>query len=121
MSDVRTLRVDLGARGYDVVIGAGLLAQAGERIAPFAPGRRVAIVVDETVAALHLPALVASLTAAGIAAHPVIVPVGEEQKSFAGLQQVIDALLALNLERRDLVIAFGGGVIGDLGGLRRRC
>ena len=117
MSEVRTVRVDLGARGYDVVIGRGLLAQAGERVAPFAPGKRVAIVVDETVAALHLPALKASLTAAGIAAHPVIVPAGEKQKSFAGLQHVIDALLALNLERRDLVIAFGGGVIGDLGGL----
>ena len=117
MIEPRTVRVDLGARGYDVVIGPGLLAQAGNRVAPFAPGRRVAIVVDETVAALHLPALRASLEAAGIAAHPVIVPAGETQKSFAGLQHVIDALLALNLERRDLVIAFGGGVIGDLGGL----
>ena len=117
MSEVRTVRVDLGARGYDVAIGRGLLAQAGERVVPFAPGKRVAIVVDETVAKLHLPALLESLMQAGIAAHPVIVPAGETQKSFAGLQHVIDALLALNLERRDLVIAFGGGVIGDLAGL----
>ncbi len=117
MSSERTVRVELGARGYDVVIGPGLLEQAGVRIAPFAPGKRVAIVVDETVAALHLPALAASLARAGIAAHPVIVPAGETQKSFAGLQVVIDALLALNLERRDLVIAFGGGVVGDLAGL----
>jgi len=117
MTDDRTVRVDLGARSYDVCIGAGLLAQAGERIAPFAPGKRVAVVVDETVAALHLPALMESLARAGLAAHPVSVPPGETQKSFAGLQRVIDALLALNLERRDLVIAFGGGVIGDLAGL----
>ncbi len=117
MTSDRIVRVELGARSYDVVIGPGLLARAGASIAPFAPGKRVAIVVDETVAALHLPALTASLAGAGIAAHPVIVPTGETQKSFAGLQSVIDALLALNLERRDLVVAFGGGVVGDLAGL----
>jgi len=117
MSAIATVRVDLGARGYDVVIGPGLLAQAGARIAPFAPGRRAAIVTDDSVARLHLPALEASLRAAGIAAHVVRVPPGEGSKSFDGLKQVIDALLALELERRDLVIAFGGGVIGDLAGL----
>jgi 3-dehydroquinate synthase len=117
MSGTKTVRVDLGARSYDVLIGAGLLEEAGARIAPFAPGRRAAVVVDETVARLHLPRLRASLEAAGVATHPVIVPAGEGSKSFAGLQRVIDALLALNLERRDLVVAFGGGVVGDLSGL----
>ena len=117
MSDIRTVHVDLGGRGYDVMIGAGLLARAGQFIAPFAPGKRAAVVVDETVAALHLPKLQAALSAVGIAANPIIVAPGEGQKSFSGLQNLIEALLALNLERRDLVIAFGGGVIGDLAGL----
>ncbi|MDX2234823.1 MAG: 3-dehydroquinate synthase [Hyphomonadaceae bacterium] len=117
MSDMRTVRVDLGARSYDVVIGPGLIAEAGARIAPFAPGRRAAVIVDETVAGLHLAALTQSLAAAGVAAHAVTVAPGEGTKSFAGLERVIDALLALNLERRDLVIAFGGGVVGDLAGL----
>lgn len=117
MSDRRTVRVDLGPRSYDVVIGRGLLAEAGARIAPFAPGRRVGVVIDETVARLHWPALRASLEAAGLAASPVTVAPGEGAKSFAGLERVIDGLLALNLERRDLVVAFGGGVVGDLAGL----
>lgn len=117
MSHDRTVRVELGARSYDVVIGSGLLASAGARIAPFAPGKRAGVIVDETVAALHLPALLSSLTAAGIAAEPIVVPTGEGSKSFATLERVVDALLAMGLERRDLVIAFGGGVIGDLAGL----
>ncbi len=117
MSTPRTVRVDLGARSYNVAIGPGLLAQAGARIAPFAPGKRVAVVVDETVARLHLAALTQALSSAGLTVHTVVTPAGEGAKSFAGLERVIDALLALNLERRDLVVAFGGGVVGDLAGL----
>lgn len=117
MSERRTVRVDLGARSYDVVIGAGLLAEAGRHVAPFAPGPKAAVVVDETVAALHLPALMDGLKAGGIEAHAIVLPPGEGQKSFLGLELLTDRLLALGLERRDLVIAFGGGVIGDLAGL----
>jgi 3-dehydroquinate synthase len=75
------------------------------------------VLTDEKVAQLHLPALRASLEAAGLAVHPVVLAPGEGAKSFAGLEQAIDAFLAAGLERRDLVIAFGGGVIGDLAGL----
>lgn len=117
MTGERKVRVELGARAYEVVIGSGLLAAAGGRVAPFAPGRKAAVVVDETVAALHLPALLEGLKAGGIEAHAIVLPPGEGQKSFLGLELLSDRLLALGLERRDLVIAFGGGVIGDLAGL----
>lgn len=112
-----TIRVELGARSYDVVVGAGLLAEAGERVLPFAPGRRAAVIVDETVSALHLPRLMEGLHHAGIEAHAIVLPPGEGQKSFLGLELLSERLLAMGLERRDLVIAFGGGVIGDLAGL----
>ncbi len=101
---------------YDVVVGRGLLAEAGARIAPFARGRAV-IVSDETVAALHGPALSASLTAAGVRSEMIAVPPGEGSKSFAELERLMDRLLAAGLDRRDVVVALGGGVVGDLAGL----
>jgi 3-dehydroquinate synthase len=112
----RSVPVGLGARAYDVVIGPGLLAEAGRRIAPLARRQRLAVVSDETVWGLHGAALTTSLEAAGLAAHPVIVPPGEQTKSFEGLADVIDRLLALQLDRGDIIIAFGGGVVGDLTG-----
>ncbi len=110
------VRVDLGARSYDIVVGAGVLAAAGEEIAAALPGRRVAVVSDETVAAHHLPALLASLDAAGIGHCEIPVPPGEASKSFAGLERLLDALLDARIERGDAVVALGGGVIGDLAG-----
>ncbi len=104
-----------GFAPYDVVVEHGLLAQAGTRIAPFARGRTV-IVSDETVAALHGPTLKASLEAAGVRTDMVTVPAGEASKSFAELERLMDALLALGLDRKDVVVALGGGVIGDLAG-----
>ncbi len=101
---------------YDVVVGRGLLAQAGARIAPFARGRTV-IISDETVAALHGPALTASLAAAGVHSETIAVPPGEGSKSFAELERLMDRLLATGLDRRDVVVALGGGVVGDLAGL----
>ena len=101
---------------YDVVVGRGLLAEAGARIAPFARGRTV-IVSDETVAALHAPALKVSLEAAGIRTEIVAVPAGEGSKSFAELERLMDRLLAAGLDRKDVIVALGGGVVGDLAGL----
>ena len=101
---------------YEVVVGRGLLAQAGERIAPLARGRTV-IVTDETVAAIHAAALTASLSAAGVKSEIVAVPAGEASKSFAELERVLDRLLEIGLDRKDVVIALGGGVVGDLAGL----
>jgi 3-dehydroquinate synthase len=112
----RTVPVGLGARAYEVVIGHGLLDSAGARILPFLKTRRVAVVSDETVWGLHGARLAAVLDASGIDVSPVIVPPGEQTKSFAGLEDVCDRLLALELDRGDLVVAFGGGVVGDLAG-----
>lgn len=112
----RTVPVGLGDRAYDVLVGQGLLDNAGTLIAPFLKRGRVAVVSDETVWALHGARLSAALQAAGIAAHPVIVPPGEPTKSWEGLADVSDRLLALELDRGDLIVAFGGGVVGDLAG-----
>ena len=101
---------------YDVVVGRGLLAELGARVAPLVRGRTV-IITDETVAGLHGTAALASLQAAGIRARLLTIPPGENSKSFAELERVIDRLLAFGLDRRDLVIALGGGVVGDLAGL----
>ncbi len=112
----RTIPVGLGDRAYEVVIGHGLIAEAGRRIRPFLKRARVAVVSDTTVWALHGEALSAALAAEGIAASPVLVAPGEQTKSFEGLADVSDRLLALELDRGDLIVAFGGGVVGDLAG-----
>jgi 3-dehydroquinate synthase len=108
--------VGLGARSYEVRVGAGLIDRAGEAMAPLLKRRRTAVVSDETVWSLHGARLTAALEAAGIAVFPVIVPPGEQTKSFEGLADVSDRLLALELDRGDVVTAFGGGVVGDLAG-----
>jgi 3-dehydroquinate synthase len=110
------VRVELGDRSYDIVIGDGLIAGAGPELAARLPGARVAIVTDENLAAVHLPALRASLDAAAISHVAIVLPAGEKTKSFAALQEVVDQVLAARLERGDAVIALGGGVIGDLAG-----
>ena len=112
----RTVRVGLEGRAYDVLIGKGLIERAGTLIAPLLKRARTAIVVDETVMALHGAALLASLAAAGIASDVIAIPPGESSKSFSQLEQVCDRLLALKLDRGDLIVAFGGGVVGDLAG-----
>lgn len=113
---LKTVRVELGERGYDILIGKGALNEAGERIAALVPGARAVIITDGRVARLHLDALEASLNAAGIDSFAAIVPPGETSKSWHGVQTVTDAILGGRLERGDLVIALGGGVIGDLAG-----
>ena len=114
--NVTRVPVDLGGRSYDILIGGGLIERAGAEIAALTPGARAAVVTDENVAAAHLERLLRSLEASGIAAAPVIIAPGEKSKSFSQLEHVVDAILAAKLERGDVVIAFGGGVIGDLTG-----
>ena len=113
---IETVHVDLGARSYDVRIGQGLLARAGKEITALAGPRRVAILTDETVAALHLPALREALAAEGIEATALALPAGEATKNWTALGQATEWLLAQKIERKDLVVALGGGVIGDLAG-----
>src|SRR4051794_32098837 len=116
VGEMTTVPVALGTRAYDIVIGRGLLAELGTRIAPLKPGASAAIVTDETVAARHLKAAEAALAAAGIHAAPIIMPPGEATKSWHVLEEVCDRLLEARIERNDVVIALGGGVIGDLAG-----
>jgi 3-dehydroquinate synthase len=111
-----TVKVELGTRAYNVMIGQGLLKRAGELIAPLLVRRRVVIVSDKTPWALHGKTLITSLAATGITHDLIEIEPGEASKSFASFQRVTEALLALNIERSDLVIAFGGGVTGDLTG-----
>jgi 3-dehydroquinate synthase len=109
------VHVPLGERAYDILVGRGLLAGAGERIAALR-ARSVAIVSDETVAGLYGAALSETLKAAGLAVSLITVPPGEGSKSFADLEKVCAGLLSARIERGDLVVALGGGVVGDLAG-----
>ena len=113
---IQIIPVGLGARAYDVVVGTGLIDRAGERIAPLLKRKRVAIVTDTIVGEHHGERLAAALEHAGVATDVILVPPGEETKSFEGLADLSDRLLALGLERGDMVVAFGGGVVGDLTG-----
>src|SRR5215471_9521935 len=115
-SDVTVVDVALGDRAYDIVIGRDVLPSLGARIATLRPGARTAIITDRTVAKHWLEKTEASLTEAGILTSRVIVEEGEGSKSYAGLERVSEALIAAKIERNDLVIALGGGVVGDLAG-----
>lgn len=108
--------VALGARSYEVRIGEGLIDGAGAEIAPLLRRRKVAVVTDESVARLHLDRLVAALSAEGIAVSTLALPPGEGTKGWPQFARCVEWLLDQKIERRDLVIAFGGGVIGDLVG-----
>lgn len=112
----RRVRVALDERSYDIVIGPGVIDQAGALIAPMLKGGKAVVVTDETVASLHLPALKDSLNKARIAHSSVVLPPGEATKSFEKLQWLIGRLLDLGVERKTVLIALGGGVIGDLAG-----
>jgi len=111
-----TVGVALGDRAYEIVIGRDVLPSLGHRIAKLRPGARTAIVTDRTVAKHWLGKTEAALADAGIASSRIIVGEGEASKSYAVLQEVSEALIAAKIERNDLVIALGGGVIGDLAG-----
>ena len=108
--------VALGERAYEIVIGRGLIAKLGEAVKVLRPGARTAIVTDETVAKHHLAAVDATLSAAGIETSRIVVPEGEGSKNYATFEKVCEAIIAARIERGDLVVALGGGVIGDLAG-----
>lgn len=111
--------VALAGRAYDILIGPRLLSEAGRHIAPLLPkdGRRVIAVTDDTVARLYLHRLSSSLDEAGISCRPIILPAGEQTKSFERLQELVEEILRQKPDRRTLLIALGGGVIGDIAGL----
>jgi 3-dehydroquinate synthase len=110
------VNVPLGDRAYDIAIGRGLLASFGKRLAAIRPNVRVAIVTDSTVAPLYLDMTEAALSEAGISSVRIIVPQGEKSKSFRVFERVCETLIAERIERGDVVVALGGGVVGDLAG-----
>jgi 3-dehydroquinate synthase len=111
-----TVEVALAERSYDIVIGRDILQTLGARVAALRPGVRTAVVTDRTVSKHWLAATEASLAGAGIITSSIVVEDGEGSKTYAGLQKVSEALIAARIERNDLVIALGGGVVGDLAG-----
>lgn len=112
----QVVHVPLGDRAYDVVIGPDLLAGIGARLKPMLRRRRVAVLTDETVASHHLDALRAGLAAAEIEMEALALPPGEATKGWPQFTRAVEWLLEQKVERNDIVIAFGGGVIGDLAG-----
>jgi len=109
------IEVALGERSYVIHVGCGLVENAGALLAPFARGA-VAVVTDRNVAALHLERLLAALGNSGVVARPIVLDAGEATKSFHGLERLTDEFLAIGVERGGLVVALGGGMIGDLAG-----
>jgi 3-dehydroquinate synthase len=110
------VNVALGTRSYDIAIGRGLLASLGARIAALRPGAKTIIVTDGNVARHHLEPAETALSHAGVATGHVIVPAGEISKSYRVFESVCESMIAMRIERDDLVVALGGGVVGDLAG-----
>ena len=123
---VETVPVALGQRSYDIHIGSGLLEKAGALLSPLLPRSRTVVVTDENVATVQLPRLEKGLRECAVELQTIILPAGEQTKSFKQLEALTARLLELGVERNDIIIALGGGVIGDLVGfsaaiLRRGC
>lgn len=116
MVALQSLPVALGARSYEILVGSGLLARAGELLVPLIPGKRAIIVTDTNVAVRYAATLSESLQAAGIRCDRVVVNPGEGSKSFAVFEQVAEQILAMQPDRKTALIALGGGVVGDLTG-----
>jgi len=115
------VEVALGNRAYEIVIGRGVLGSLGARIKALRPGARTAIITDEAVAKHHLAAAEASLAEGGVASSRIVVAQGEGSKNYATFERVCEEIIAARIERNDLVVALGGGVIGDLAGFAAAC
>ena len=116
LAESQSIKVDLAERSYDILIGDNVLPSIGHHIAKMFPGARAVIVTDTNVDALHGATVRNSLTDNGIEHADVVVAAGEKSKSFATLEQVVDGVLGAGMERGDVLLAFGGGVVGDLAG-----
>lgn len=113
---MQTTTVDLGSRSYEILIGENLLDSAAEHILPFLKRKKTVIITDENVAIHQLSRLEKSLKKSDIRFDTIILPAGETTKSFKQFQNLLEQLIKMRLERSDTIIAFGGGVIGDLVG-----
>src|SRR5262249_12195128 len=116
IDEVERLRVELGDRAYDIVVGSRLIESAGREIQPLLRRRQVVIISDETVARHYLPQLRDSLSETGIAHHTVLLPPGEETKDLDHFGRMAEEILAFGIERGTMLVALGGGVVGDLTG-----
>ena len=116
MSSHERLGVALGARSYDILVGDDLIAEAGRHIAPLLSRKRVFVVTDTNLAELHLARLERALKEAGLDYEAVVLPAGEQTKDFHHLESLVERLLDMKIERGSTLVAFGGGVIGDLTG-----
>jgi len=115
------VQVNLAASSYDIVIAPGLLERAGDHIANLFPGRRCALISDSNVAGLHLPRLRHSLAERHVSFGEIVVAPGEASKSLPVFADVCDKVLAGKFERQDVIVALGGGVVGDLAGFAAAC
>ena len=111
-----TIHVDLKEKSYNIEIESGVLSKLGEKIKSLYNGKKVFVVTDKTVFDLHAQTLLESLCSNGFEVKTEVLVPGEKTKSLASLEQVYNSMLDFKLTRSDLVIAFGGGVIGDLCG-----
>jgi 3-dehydroquinate synthase len=115
-SDIESLRVELGERSYEIRVGAGLIAQAGRAMLPLMRWRQAVVVTDKNVASHHLSALDKSLAEAGIAHHAVVLPAGVEVKDLTHFGRLAEEIIGFGIERGTMLVALGGGVVGDLTG-----
>ena len=115
-NSIERLRVELDDRGYDILVGPGLIARAGAEMLPLMRRRQAVIVTDETVAGQHLAPLRASFEERGIAQHVIVLPSGEGTKDLAHFGRLVDDILACRIERGTMLVALGGGVVGDIAG-----
>jgi 3-dehydroquinate synthase len=113
---VERLRVELDERAYDILVGPGLIADAGAHILPLMRRRQAIVVTDEIVAEAHLAPLLKSLEAVDVAHHTIILPPGEGTKDLAHFGRLVDEVLACKIERGSMLVALGGGVVGDICG-----
>ena len=116
VNERQTVRVDLAERGYDIVIGERLLETADDALAPVIDGRRTVVVTDAAVRDAYLPRLATALDRLDVRWDTVTIPAGEETKSFGELEVLLDRLLDLGVDRSTVLVAFGGGVVGDVAG-----
>ena len=120
-SEPIVVQVALGARTYDIIIGRGLIGSLGDGVKALRAGAKIAIVTDATVAKHHLAAVEAALKSAGLVCSAIVVAEGEGSKSYTTFETVCEAAIAARIERGDLLLALGGGVIGDLAGFAAAC
>lgn len=116
MQNEHLVHIDLGARAYDILIAPDAIDRLGAKLKQMFPGARFGIITDEMVAKEQLPRLEKSLTESGLSYVVAKVPTGESSKSIDKLNQIVEEMLSAKLERNDIIIAFGGGVVGDLAG-----